>query len=71
MTFSEFQHMRKKATIAEMERAGVTHNKETHTAGCFRAICLSNRRSGGMTNGRACFACSWKAASTSAMIWNC
>ena len=29
MTFSELQHMRKKATAAEMERAGVTHNKET------------------------------------------
>jgi hypothetical protein len=29
MTFSEFQHMRKKVTAAEMERAGVTHNKET------------------------------------------
>jgi hypothetical protein len=29
MTFSEFQHMRKKAAIAEMQRAGLTHNKET------------------------------------------
>jgi len=29
MTFSEFQRMRKKATVAEMERAGVTHNKRT------------------------------------------
>ena len=29
MTFREFTAMRKKATAAEMERAGVTHNKET------------------------------------------
>ena len=29
MTFSEFQRMRKKVTAAEMERAEVTHNKET------------------------------------------
>ena len=31
MTFSEFQHMRKKATAAEMERAGVPHNKQTQS----------------------------------------
>jgi hypothetical protein len=29
MTFTEFKGMRKRATAAEMERAGVAHNKET------------------------------------------
>ena len=29
MTFTEFKSMRKRATAAEMERAGVAHNEET------------------------------------------
>ena len=31
MTFTEFKGMRKRATAAEMERAGVAHNKETQS----------------------------------------
>jgi len=55
MTLPEFQPMRKRVTAAEMKRAGVTANEQTQYGWLYPGGLLSNRGTGGTTNGWACF----------------